>query len=84
MSIALGSWGVAGRVLHVIVVLGSSSCYSPGPCSLQLGIGLIALGQGVDKLVRTHIHGEAFLQQAGLNRTLAALMITSSGNYVET
>ena len=50
----LGSGAVAVRVLHAVVVLGRR-----GRASLQLSVGLVALGQGVDKLVAAHVHPQS-------------------------
>ena len=47
----LGSGAVAVRVLHAVVVLGRR-----GRASLQLSVGLVTLGQSVDKLVAAHVH----------------------------
>ena len=41
-------------VLHAVVVLRRG-----GSPALQLGVGLVTLGQGVDELVAAHVHGDA-------------------------
>ena len=53
-SIYLGSRAVTVGVLHAVVVLGGR-----GTPTLQLSVGLVALGQSVDKLVAAHVHPEA-------------------------
>ena len=50
----LSSWTVAVGVLHAVVVLGRWS--TP---ALELSVGLVALGQGVDKLVAAHVHPQS-------------------------
>ena len=64
LRVALGGRGVAVGVLHVVVILGGSPCPNT-PCScgtstLQLGIGLVALGERVHKLVAAHVHRETW------------------------
>ena len=45
---------VAVWVLHAVVVLGGR-----GTPTLQLSVGLVALGQRVDKLVAAHVHPQS-------------------------
>ena len=54
----LGGGRVAGGVLHAVVLVGRGNAGGAGQPAHHTHPGLlVALGQGVDKLVGAHIHG---------------------------